>query len=116
MKKIFFIMLWNLFLLNNVFADWGIIWGDWITAEKLRKWDIHTEDIPVAIKNAIDFGIWIAWTIAIIFIIIWAYKILFGSLKQDTTDWKNTIIYAISWLVIASLAWVIIKLILDNFS
>jgi type IV secretory pathway VirB2 component (pilin) len=58
----------------------------------------------------------IAGTIAIIFIIIWAYKILFGSLEQDKTKWKDTIIMALSWFAIASLAWFIIKLIIDNFS
>jgi type IV secretory pathway VirB2 component (pilin) len=58
----------------------------------------------------------IAGTVAIIFIIIWAYKILFGSLEQDKTKWKDTIIMALSGFAIASLAWFIIKFIIDNFS
>jgi len=74
------------------------------------------EDIPNILKWAIDFFMWIAWTIAIIFIIIWAYQILFGSLEQDKTKWKNTIIMALWGFAIASLAWLIIKFLLENLS
>lgn len=119
-KKILYIFIWLIISINFVFADGWILWNfkwDSATTEKsLRTWDIHTDDIPNILKWAIDFMMTIAWTVAIIFIIIWAYKILFGSIEQDSRSWKDTIIMAISWFVIASLAWFIIKFIIDNFN
>jgi len=96
-------------------ADWGIFWENMWT--KLKKWDwITLWDIPNMIKNMIEFFIWIAWTIAVIFVIVWAYKILFGSLQQDKTKWKDTIIMALWGFVIATLAWFIVQFIFDNFT
>jgi uncharacterized membrane protein (DUF373 family) len=120
MKKTVFITLWYFFTAQLALADWWIFWdfksSSWETDEALRNWDIHLDDIPLIMKWAIDFLMWIAWTIAIIFVIVWAYKILFGSLEQDKTKWKDTIIMALGWFAIASLAWFIIKLIIDNLS
>lgn len=124
MTKLFYTFFWYLLSINLTFADGGILWdfasdrAEWETDTEtaLRNWDIHIEDIPNILKLAIDFFITIAWTVAIIFIIIWAYKILFGSLSDDKTKWKDTIIMALWWFAIASLAWLIIKFILDNLS
>ncbi len=121
MKNTFYTIIWIIFFTKSKIAladQWGILWEfSWDeTNEKLRSWNITTEDIPKMLTNMIDFGINIAWTIAIIFIIIWAYKLLFGAIEQDKSKWKNTIIMAIWGFVIASLAWFIIRLILDNFS
>jgi RsiW-degrading membrane proteinase PrsW (M82 family) len=112
------IYTWLLLLLINkiTFAsDWGIFWKNmW---DKLKKWDkITLGDIPNMIKNMIEFFISIAWTIAVIFVIVWAYKILFGSLQQDKTKWKDTIIMALWGFVIATLAWFIVQFIFDNFT
>lgn len=87
-----------------------------VTQEDFRKWDIHIEDIPVLIKWATDVLLWLAGTVALIFIIIGAYQILFGSLTQQKTQWRDTIILALSGFAIASLSWFIIKVVLDNFS
>lgn len=124
MKKLLYIFVWYILSINLSFADWWILWdfAAWRTSwtsdtdKAIRSWDIHVDDIPNIIKNAIDFFMWIAWTVAIIFIIIWAYKILFWSLEQDKTKWKDTIIMALWGFAIASLAWVIIKFILSNLS
>jgi len=118
MKNIFFLIFWYISTLQFAFADWGFLWEfRWDdTEEALRTWDIHIEDIPKILKWAIDFFMGIAGTIAIIFVIVWAYKILFGSLEQDKTKWKDTIIMALTWFALASLSWFIIKIILDNFS
>ncbi len=131
MKKILYLIIWFLFYLKGKFAfadawifewtsvnreDWSETVWEWIMERKLREWDITTKDIPNMIKSVIDYGIYIAWTVAIIFIIVWAYKMLFWSIQQDKTKWKNTIIMAIWWLVIASLAWFIIEFIFDNFN
>lgn len=91
-------------------------WAIWDWPWNLRTWDVHLVDIPNMIRNAIDFFMWFAWFIAIIFVIIWAYKILFWSLQQDKTKWKDTIIMALGWFAIAILAWFIVKLVIDNFS
>ncbi len=120
MKKIIYIILAYITSIQFLYADWWILWdfkGSADETEKaLRTWNIHTEDIPNIMKWAIDFLMQIAWTIAIIFIIVWAYKILFGSLEQDKTKWKDTIIMALFGFAIASLAWFIIKFIIDNLS
>ena len=126
MKKILYTLISYVSFIQLTFAakdewNWWILWNfkEWDakkTEEALRTWDIHLKDIPVMIRNMIDFFITIAWTVAIIFIIIWAYKILFWSLEQDKTKWKDTIIMAIWWFALASLAWFIIKLIIDNLS
>ena len=83
--------------------------------DPMRNWNIHIWDIPCMIQGAINFFLGISGTIAVIFVIIWAYKILFGSLSQDKTKWKDTIIMALTGFAIATLSWFIIKILLDNF-
>ncbi len=121
MKKYLNIYIWLFLLLFSkmTFAtDGWIFWkNEWT---KLKWGDLNNQitlgDIPNMIKNAIEFFIWIAWTISIIFIIIWAYQILFGSLQQDKTKWKNTILMALWGFAISTLAWFIVQMIFDNFS
>ena len=115
MNKLLYIITWYLLSVKYSFADWWLLW-DSVSEADIRKWDIHLDDIPEMIKDSIDFFIQIAWTVAIIFIIVWAYKILLGSLEQDKTKWKDTIIMALGWFAIASLAWFIIKLVIDNLA
>jgi hypothetical protein len=120
-SNISYSLLWFLLSLELSFADGWFLWNfrdddPEKTETALRNGDIVLKDIPNILKWAIDFFITIAGTIAIIFIIIWSYKILFGSLEGDQTKWKDTIIMAISWFAIASLAWFIVKLIIDNLS
>lgn len=120
MKK--YLALITLFITNiTAFADWdtGILWwiwtwDDWV--EKLREWDIHLDDIPNMIKFAIDYLLGFAWTVSIIFIIIWAYQFLFGSVTNEKTKWRDTIIMALWGFVVASLSWFIINFILSNFT
>jgi hypothetical protein len=114
MKKAFFYIAWLILTLRTTYAEnsW-ILWNE-LTDEQVKRWEIHIDDIPGIIKWIIDFWIWIAWTVAVIFIIIWAYQVLFWWLAWDKSKWKNTIIMAISWFAIASLAWFIIRLLIDN--
>ncbi len=95
-------------------GDSGIFW-DSISAEDLREWNVNLDTIPNMIVSATNFLMGIAGTIAVIFVIIWAYQLLFGSLQQDKTKWRNTILMALGGFAIASLAWFIVKLIIDNF-
>lgn len=122
-SKFIYIIIWyissNLYVFaeqNNTWLLWTFRWNATETEKAIREWDIHLSDIPVILKSLIDFLMWIAWTIAIIFIIIWAYKILFGSLEQDKTKWKDTIIMALWGFILASFSWFIIKFIIDNLS
>ena len=107
-----------------LFGVSSVFWNSWdtwvlsgITIEKIRNWDIHIGDIPKIIKWAIDFFMWIAWVIAVTFVIIWAYQILFiWAIEQNKTKWKETIMMALIWFAIAGLSWSIIRFIIDNFN
>ena len=119
MKKIFFIFLWFLFSLQISFAiddAWILSWNKTITQTDIRNGDIHASDIPNIISWAINSLMEFAWTIAIIFIILGAYQMLFWPVFDNKAKGKETIIMALSWFALAALSWIIIKLILDNFS
>lgn len=113
MKKILFLFLSYTSLIQQSFADGWVLW---LSESKIRNGDIHIDDIPVALKNAINFFMGIAGTIAVIFVIVWAYKLLFGSLEQDKTKGRDTIVAALGGFVLAGLAWFIIRFIISNFS
>ncbi len=115
MKKFLFIIFAILSTFQTkVFANTGIFWSC-ATVWEIRNWDIHLETIPCVIRSWIDYFMWIAWTISVIFIIIWAYQMLFWSLQKDVTKWRNTIVYALAWFALAACSWLIIRFILDNF-
>ncbi len=82
----FFLILEQTFAVDNYTG---------ISNGRLRNGDVHLNDIPGAIKSTIDFFMGIAGTIAVIFIVVGAYKILFGSLEQDKTKGRDTIIAAL---------------------
>ena len=86
------------------------------TTKQIREWDFHLEDIAPIINSMINVFLSIAWTVAVIFVIIGAYKLLFGSLKQDHTKWRETIIMALTGFAISLLAWFIVKFIFNNFN
>lgn len=88
----------------------------WLENDKIRNGDIHIDDIPLVIKSAINFFLGIAGTVAVVFVIIWAYKILFGSLQQDKSKWRDTIVAALGWFALATLSWLIVRFIIDNLS
>jgi len=115
MKKYKIIIISTIFLMISKISfavDWWVLAKDWA---KLRDWNVWFEDIPEMISYATWFLFWFAAVISIVFIIIWSYKILFWSITQDTTKWRDTIISAIWGFILAALAWFIIKIILDNF-
>ncbi|MDD3793368.1 MAG: pilin [Candidatus Gracilibacteria bacterium] len=116
MKNIFFAFIGIISSIKYSFANDAGLLGDSLTTKQLREGDIHVNDILNIIRGAIDFAMGIAGTIAVIFIIFGAYQILFGSIEQDRSKGKNTIIMAITGFVLASLSWFIIKLIIDNLS
>lgn len=115
-KYIFTLIIAGASMVQSFAADWdsGIFW-DSVSAQDLREWNVNLDTIPNMIVSATNFLMWIAGTIAVIFVILWAYQLLFGSLQQDKTKWRNTILMALGGFAIASLAWFIVKLIIDNF-
>lgn len=121
MKKIFYSILSYLLLTEMAFADnTGVLWdfkgNPKETKKAIDNGNIHLDDIPNIIQSAINFFMGIAGTVAVIFVIIGAYQILFGSISQDKTKWRNTIIYALTGFALASLSWFIIRTIIDNLS
>ncbi len=107
----YFIIITSLITYAN---EWLL---EWIGSKtRIRTWDIHLDDIPNVIKSLIDIFLWIAWTVSVIFVIVWAYKLLFGSLQWDHTKWRETIIMAITGFAISVLAWFVVKFIFNNFS
>lgn len=115
MKKFFYsIVLFFILKLNSFAADWWILWAK--SSSDLREWNITVNDIPNMVVYATNFLIWIAWTIAVIFIIVWAYKYLFGSLEGNSDKGKDTIYMALVWFAIAACSYLIIKFIFDNFA
>ncbi len=114
MKKILFILLAFMASFGQIFAEKDNILG--ISNSRLRNGSVHIDDIPVALRSAIDFFMWVAGTVAVIFVIIGAYKILFGSLQQDKTKGRDTIIMALGGFALAALSWMIIKVIIANLT
>lgn len=113
-QKIFFFLISCVFIYPvQIFADG---WVTGLSEEKLRQWNIEIDDIPKVIMNAINFFMSFAGGIAVMMIIIGAYQILFGSLSSDKSKGKRTIYLALSWFALASLSWLIVKFIIDNFS
>ena len=113
MKALMYTILWYMSIAWVHASSGNILW---ISNYRLRSGRVWLSDIPFAIRNAIDFFMWIAATIAVIFIVIGAYKILFGSLQQDKTKGRDTIIAALWGFALAALSWMIIRLIISNFS
>lgn len=115
-NKIKYLIFWLLLSIHaKIYATDAWVLG-WTTKEKIRNWDIHTDDIPNILKWAIDYFMWFAWTIALIFVIVWAYRIALWTLEWDKSKWKETIYYALAWFVLAACSWLILKLVIDNFS
>lgn len=113
MKKTSLSVLAFLYSYQSLFAA-GNMLG--LSDRQIREWDIHIDDIPGIISSLINFFLGIAGTISVIFVIIGAYKILFGSLQADKTKWRETIVAALGWFALAALSWLIIRFIIDNLT
>ena len=124
--KVLFFLVWTFMPIiaraSNLWVLWWVedsVDKDWNTIdaqERIRTWDIHVDDLPSIIITATDYLFWFAWTISVLFIIIWAYQIAIGSITSNTSSWRETIIYALWWFALASLSWIIIRFIIANLS
>ncbi len=118
MKKIIFFIFYFSFVKISQAADEyaGLLWWHNKTVEDIRNWNFHLSDFPDMIRFLIDLFLGLAWTISLIFIIIWSYQIIFGSLSDNKTKWKETVMMALAWLALAALSWFIVKFVLENIS
>ena len=101
--------------LLNWIIEKEVDWKKMSGVERIRTWEIHLDDIPNVIHSLINTFIWIAWTVSVVFVIVWAYKVLFGSFENEHTKWRDTIVMAITGFAISVLAWFIVKFVFDNF-
>ena len=121
MKKIFFALVGNIFLLTNkAFADdVGIYW--WISGvtpeekvAKLRNWNISFGEIPWMILYVINFLLWIVATVYMIMIIVWAFQLMLWSVSSEKNKWKDSIKWWIIWFLVSAGAWFIMRLVIWN--
>ncbi len=112
-KKILFLPLVYIYSAQAVLASDNVLG---LSNDKIKNGDIHIDDIPGILKHAINFFLGIAGTIAVIFVIVWAYKLLFGSVQSDKSKWRETILAALWGFSLAALSWLIVRFIIDNLS
>lgn len=106
----------NLWILWWVKSSTDEQWNTISAEERIRTGDIHVDDLPSIITTATDYIFWFAWTIAVLFIIIWAYQIAIWAITSNTSTWRETIIYALWGLALSGLSWIIINFIISNLS
>ena len=88
---------------------------DLVTA--FKTWEFSFWDFANYIVYLIDILAIISVTVALVFVIVWGFKYTLA-FWDDTKTWeaKNTVKNALLGLAIASLAWVIIELIIRLIS
>lgn len=81
-------------------------------AGKIQSGQIHLSDIPAFIVYFINFGIVIAGSLSLLFLVIGGYRYIIGGIMQsEREEGKNTVIYAIIGLVVSLLAWAIVNIV-----
>ena len=110
MKKILYIILWNLFVLSvkaNSLKDAMLpnnntIWVTW-------EWLSPLTQVIIYIK---DFMFYILWIIAVWVFLYFGFKLTIA--RWDEEEFKKTLlwfVYAIVWLAIIPLAWWAVKIV-----
>ncbi len=80
-------------------------------AEKFRTGEFELYDLGTYVQYLIEFLIYLAGGIAVLFIVIGGYKYMIGSVSDDKEAGKKTIAYALAGFAIAVLAWTIVNFI-----
>ena len=80
-------------------------------AEKFRTGNFELYDLPEYVVYLIEFLIYIAGGIAVLFVVIGGYKYMIGGATDDKEAGKKTIGYALAGFAIAVLAWTIVNFI-----
>jgi len=107
-----FIILAFVLSVNSTFAAASSLFGDGCVEDKKITWNTF----PKCITGAIDFWMSIVWAVCILFIVVWAYRILFWWVVWDKAKWKQTIISALVWFALACSAWLIVSLLIQNLT
>ncbi len=79
--------------------------------EKIHCGTVTLNDFPLLIIYLIQWVLTIAGGIAVIMIMIGGFQYMLGGVTDDKERGKKTLIYAISGLVVAFMAWWIVELI-----
>ncbi|MFA6457971.1 MAG: pilin [Patescibacteria group bacterium] len=77
--------------------------------EKFRTGKFELYDLPAYIIYLIDFLIYIAGGIAVLFVVIGGYKYMIGGMVDDKEAGKKTIAFALTGFAVSVLAWVIVN-------
>jgi hypothetical protein len=80
-------------------------------ADKFKTGKFELYDIGTYIQYLIEFLIYIAGGIAVLFVVIGGYKYMIGSVSDDKEAGKKTIAYALAGFAIAVLAWTVVNFI-----
>ena len=79
-------------------------------ANKIRSGNIHLTDLPAFIAKFIDFGIIMAGSICLLFLVIGGYRYIVGGIVQSQREQgKQTIMYALIGLIVSLLSWAIVN-------
>jgi hypothetical protein len=80
-------------------------------AKKFQTGEFELYDLGTYVQYLIEFLIYFAGGIAVLFIVIGGYKYMVGSISDDKEAGKKTIAYALTGFAIAVLAWTIVNFI-----
>jgi len=122
MKILFFRALWVFLLFWNTVSTYAsgpaniLTDDDDESIEKLRRWTFNIDDIPNILKNAAEYLLGFAGTVAMIFIIIGAYQWGWWSVTSDVSSGKKKVGMAIAGFALASLSWWLVTFVADNLA
>jgi uncharacterized membrane protein YecN with MAPEG domain len=80
-------------------------------AERIQDGTVTLNDVPVMIIFWIEWLLSLAGGIAVIFVMYGGFQYMIGGLTNEKEQGKNTLIYALSGLVVTFLAYIIVDLI-----
>lgn len=78
----------------------------------LERGELHLWMLPYFVTGIVNFLIYIAGTIAVLFVLLGGFWYMTGGLTDDKEKGKKTITYALMGLVITLLAWIIVNIIM----
>ena len=81
-------------------------------ADAIRTGNLHLRQLSCFIKYFSQTLIGIAGTLAVIFVIIGGYRLVFGA-DAAKDDAKRTILYALIGLAVSLLAWILVDIVLQ---
>lgn len=80
--------------------------------EKLQSGNIHLSDVPLFIASFIEVAIVFAGIVSFLMILVGGYQYIIGGVYSDMReDGKNTLIYAISGLVLSLMSYAIVTIV-----